>query len=152
MRTTSPISPTEMYAPSVHAPLWSSRVTTPAIPSGWATQRRRLCGTMTLSAPIGGVPTRTWKGRRRPTCCQLPTRMNFSAQQTWLWRTCRSKGLKVRETDAEERKCSQTLFSAHSVSRHWHAECQLYWTCSSMSARVWLRGYVGWKASEGAVL
>lgn len=132
MRTTSPTSPTETCKPSAHAPFWSSRATTPVIPSGWATRRRRLCGMMTPYAPIGGVPTRPWKGpRRHPTCCQLPTRMNSSAEQTR--RTWRSKGHEVRETDAGRRKCSQTLFQ----SRRWHAQCHLNWTRQSMSASVW---------------
>lgn len=82
-RTTSPISSTGTYKPSVHAPSWCSRATTPVIPSGWATQRRPPCGTMTPCALTGGVPTRPWKGpRRRPTCCRVPTEMSFSAERT----------------------------------------------------------------------
>lgn len=46
-RTTSPISPTETYKPSVRAPFWCSRVTTPVTLSGWATRRRPRCGTTT---------------------------------------------------------------------------------------------------------
>lgn len=34
VRTTSPISPTGTYKPTVRAPFWSSHVTMPVIPSG----------------------------------------------------------------------------------------------------------------------
>lgn len=115
VRTTSPISPTGTYKPTVRAPFWSSRVTTPVIPSGWATRRPPLCGTMTLYAPIGGVPKRPWKGpRSRPTCCRPPTGMNFSAgaEAAVGGGTCRSDGHGVKETEAKERKCSQTLFQS----------------------------------------
>lgn len=74
VRTTSPTSPTGTCKPSAHAPCWSSRPTTLATQSGWATPRRPHCGTMTLCAPTGGDLTRPWRGPRRPsTCCQPAT-------------------------------------------------------------------------------
>lgn len=86
-RTTSPISPTGTSRPSAHTPCWCNRVTTPAIPSGWATPRRPRCGMMTRYAPTGGAPRRPWRGRRRrPTCCRAPTGTNFSAPQQWAER------------------------------------------------------------------
>ena len=130
VRTTSPTSPTETSKPSAHAPSWSSRVTTPAIPSGWATRRRRLCGTMTPCAPIGGVPTRPWKG---PTCCRLPTRMNSSAGQTR--RTCRGQKATRSERQMLGGESVPRLYFSP-VSRRWRAQCHLNWTRRSMSASV----------------
>lgn len=122
VRTTSPISPTGTYKPTVRAPFWSSRVTTPVIPSGWATRRPPLCGTMTLYAPIGGVPTRPWKGpRSRPTCCRPPTGMNFSAGAE----AAVGGNLQVRRPRGERKKVFSDFISAHSLSPRWHAQCHI---------------------------
>lgn len=119
VRTTSPISSTGIYRPSAPAPSWSSRVITLVILTGWATQRLPLCGTTTRYAPIGGVPTRPWKGvHRHRRCCRLPTGMNFSVENL---RVKRPRG---QRNGCWEEGCSQTSFQ----SAPWHALCDFTWT------------------------